>query len=307
MKQIKSKSIQDYLQISQPANIFLNILMIIICIACVYPLLLVFSISITDEQTIALSGYHLIPEKFSLYAYQYVLSNYMTIIRAYGITIFVTIVGSLLSLSIIAMYAYPLSRKNFKYRNTFSFIAYFTMLFNAGLVPWYIVYVRVLHLKDSILALIIPALMSAMSMIIMRTFFKTGIPDSLVDAAKIDGAGEFYTFIKIVLPLSTPVIATILLFNTLHYWNDWYTSLVFINDPNKYSLQYLLYKVEKNMEILMNYENQNLGVSTELLSRMPSQTSRMAIAMIAVGPIVFAYPFFQKYFVKGLTIGAVKG
>lgn len=305
--QQKIKKYQDFLLISKTSNFFLNILMILICICCVYPLLLVLSISFSDEKAIALYGYSLIPKEFSLYAYQYVFANSGAIIRAYSVTVFVTVVGSLVSLAIIAMYAYPLSRDNFKYKNTFSFIAYFTMLFNCGLVPWYIVYVKVLDLKNSLIALILPALMSAMSMIIMRTFFKTGIPDSLVDAAKIDGAGEFYTFIKIVLPLSTPAIATILLFNTLHYWNDWYTSLVFITEPEKYSLQYLLYKVEKNMEILMNYESQNIAGASEMLAKMPSETARMAIAMIAIGPIVLAYPFFQKYFVKGLTIGAVKG
>lgn len=302
----RSKGNIASLKISNTTNIVFNIVLALLAFACLYPLLLVFSVSITDEKSISMFGYHLIPREVSLNAYKFVFKSYASIFRAYGVTLFVTIAGSLLSICIIAMYAYPLSRSSFKHKNVFSFIVYFTMLFNGGLVPWYIVYVKLLHLKNTFGVLIIPALMGAMPVLIMRTFFRTSIPEALLDSAKIDGAGEFYTFLRIVLPLSKPVIATILLFNTLHYWNDWYLPLVFITDEKKFTLQYLLYKVEKNLEFLVNANNISSDAAA-MLANVPSETSRMAIAVIAIGPIVFAYPFFQKYFVQGLTIGAVKG
>lgn len=302
----KTYSVKKYTEISRTGNIVFNIIMIIFAILCIYPLLLVFAVSITDEKAISLYGYHLIPKKVSFYAYKYVLQDYMVIGRAYFTTILVTTVGSFISVIVMSMFAYPLSRKYFKYRNKFSFFVYFTMLFNGGLVPWYMVYARFLHLKNSYWALIIPALVSPMYVLIMRTFFTNTIPDEIVEAAKIDGAGEFYTFVKIIVPLSKPVIATVSLFNILSYWNDWYLPLLFITDEKKYTLQYLLYKVESSIQYLSN-SSQNFGNVSEILSKIPSQSARMAMAIVAIGPIIFAYPFFQKYFVEGLTIGSVKG
>ncbi len=221
-------------------------------------------------------------------------------------TIFVTVVGSVLSLIVISLYAYPLSRKDFEHRKLFTLLVFFTMLFNAGLVPWYMVYVNVLHLKNSVFAMILPGLCTPLYVLIMRTFFQTTIPQSIIEAAKIDGASEFRIFTRIVLPLSKPSLATIGLFNVLFYWNDWYSPLLFITDEKLFNLQYMMYRVDRSITYLVSQSN-TLGNVSELLANIPSQTARMAMAIIAIGPIIFAYPFFQKYFVAGLTVGSVKG
>jgi len=280
--------------------------MILCTIACVLPLLIVFSASITDEKTVTMYGYSLFPRNLSLEAYKYIYKDIMVILRAYGVTVFVTVVGSALSLVTIALYAYPISRKDFKYRNVFTFIVFLTMLFNGGLVPWYMVYVNVLHIDDTIMALILPYLMTPLYVLIMRTFFMTAIPDGIIEAARIDGAGEFQTFVWIVLPLAKPVLATIGLFNILTYWNDWYAPLLFINNEKLFNLQYLMYRVDKAIIYLSNNAG-SINNATQIMANLPTQTARMAMAVIAIGPIILAYPFFQKYFVEGLTIGSIKG
>lgn len=280
--------------------------MILCTIACVLPLLIVFSASITDEKTVTMYGYSLFPRNLSLEAYKYIYKDIMVILRAYGVTVFVTVVGSALSLVTIALYAYPISRKDFKYRNVFTFIVFLTMLFNGGLVPWYMVYVNVLHIDDTIMALILPYLMTPLYVLIMRTFFMTAIPDGIIEAARIDGAGEFQTFVWIVLPLAKPVLATIGLFNILTYWNDWYAPLLFINNEKLFNLQYLMYRVDKAIIYLSNNAG-SINNATQIMANLPSQTARMAMAVVAIGPIILAYPFFQKYFVEGLTIGSIKG
>ena len=302
----KQKGLKDCTKISGGADIALNIIMILGTIACILPLLLVFMSSITDEKTITMYGYSLFPRKISFESYAYVFKDISVILRAYGITIFVTAVGSLLSLSIISLYAYPLSRKDFRYRTTFTFIVFLTMLFNGGLVPWYMVYVNVLHVDDTIFALILPYLMTPLYVLIMRTFFMTSVPDSIIEAARIDGAGELQTFIRIVLPLAKPALATIGLFNVLTYWNDWYSPLLFINSDRLFNLQYLLYRVDKAIMYLSSNAG-SINNATQIMANLPSQSARMAMAVIAIGPIIFVYPFFQKYFVEGLTIGSIKG
>ncbi len=280
--------------------------MILCTIACVLPLLIVFSASITDEKAVTMYGYSLFPRNLSLEAYKYIFKDIMVILRAYGVTVLVTVVGSALSLITIALYAYPISRKDFKYRNVFTFIAFLTMLFNGGLVPWYMVYVNVLHIDDTIMALILPYLMTPLYVLIMRTFFITTIPDGIIEAARIDGAGELQTFVWIVLPLAKPVLATIGLFNLLTYWNDWYAPLLFINNEKLFNLQYLMYRVDKAIIYLSNNAG-SINNATQIMANLPTQTARMAMAVIAIGPIILAYPFFQKYFVEGLTIGSIKG
>ena len=280
--------------------------MILCTIACVLPLIIVFSASITDEKTVTMYGYSLFPRNLSLEAYKYIFKDIMVILRAYGVTVLVTVVGSALSLITIALYAYPISRKDFKYRNVFTFIVFLTMLFNGGLVPWYMVYVNVLHIDDTIMALILPYLMTPLYVLIMRTFFMTTIPDGIIEAARIDGAGEFQTFVWIVLPLAKPVLATIGLFNLLTYWNDWYAPLLFINNEKLFNLQYLMYRVDKAIIYLSNNAG-SINNATQIMANLPTQTARMAMAVVAIGPIILAYPFFQKYFVEGLTIGSIKG
>lgn len=299
------KSFQEVTKISKSADIALNIFMIGLAIACLYPLLLVFGISITDEHTVTLQGYKLIPEVISFKAYEYVFTDAADIFRAYGVTIFVTIVGSISSLIVISLYAYPLSRKDFKYKTQFTLLVFFTMLFNAGLVPWYMVYTNVLHIKDTVFAMILPGLMTPLYVLIMRTFYSTTIPESIIEAAKVDGASELKIFTKIVVPLSKPSLATIGLFNVLFYWNDWYSPLLFITNEKLYNLQYLLYRINQSITYLTSQSN-SLGNVSELLANIPSQTARMAMAIIVIGPIILAYPFFQKYFVEGLTVGSIK-
>jgi putative aldouronate transport system permease protein len=264
---------------------------------------LVLGVSFSDEKSIYEFGYKAIPRQFSLAAYQYLFKSPQSILDAYGITIFVTIVGTVISTLVISLYAYAISRREFAFRKFFTVLILITMLFNGGMVPWYIVCVRVLHIQDSIFALILPYLINGWYIIIMRTFFKTTIPDSVIESAKLDGAGEFRTYFKIVLPLSLPGLATVALFTTLGYWNDWWLPLMLINDSKLYNLQYLIYIIMNNIQFLQTMaERGNI-----LLVDIPSESARMAMCIITIGPILIAYPFFQRFFIKGLTIGAIKG
>jgi putative aldouronate transport system permease protein len=300
-----SKSAESNMHISKTSNLILNIILIVTCVACLLPLVLVFAVSITDNTSLTIHGYNLIPKKIDFGAYTFLFKDPTKMLRAYGMTIVVTIIGSILSLLIISAYAFPISRKDFKYRTLFSFVVFFTMLFNGGLVPFYMTYVGFLGLKDSIWAIILPYLMVPLYVLIMRTFFVTSVPDSLIEAAKIDGAGELRIYWQIALPLAKPSLATIALFNVLAYWNDWWLPLLFITDEKKYTLQYLMYNMQQNMQFLVTVPpNGNLS---DILAKLPTESVRMAMAIIAIGPIVLAYPFFQRYFVEGLTIGAVKG
>jgi putative aldouronate transport system permease protein len=293
------------------SQLLINLFFIAVALACILPLILVLGVSFSDENTILLNGFKFIPEKFSLKAYEYLFNDYGQLLRSYGISFFVTIVGTLVSLTMIALYAYPLSRRDLKYRHVFAFFIFFTLLFNGGLVPWYLVYVKILHLKDTIWALIMPLLLSPFFVIIMRTFFDTTIPISILESAKIDGANEWTIFRKIVLPLSLPVLATIGLFDTLLYWNDWFLSVVFITDNKTVSLQYLMINTILNIQFFLSNSTalgaiSNAGGGNSVLD-IPGRTLQMAMGVLGIGPIVFAYPFFQKYFVRGLTIGAIKG
>lgn len=292
-------------RISVGSNLILNAIFIIYVIICIAPLILVVSTSLTKEMEILLHGYNFIPREFSTKSYDYIMKGGEMIWRAYGVSIFVTVVGTLLGVLTICMYAYPLSRQSFKYKSQFSFIAYFTMIFGGGLVPWYMVYTHLVPIKNSIWILIFPYLMNAWYVLIMRTFFKTTIHESIIESARIDGAGEFRTFFIIVLPLCRAGLATIGLFCTLGYWNDWYLPLVFLNEPKLYNIQFLMFQTLMSIQFLSS--GGNFSGAATALGDLPSEGARMAIAVISIGPIIFAYPFFQKYFVKGLTVGSVKG
>jgi putative aldouronate transport system permease protein len=284
----------------------LHVLFIIVTCTMIFPLLLVVIVSFTDEMTITRDGYSYFPKLLSLEAYKYLFLDSMTIIRAYGVTILATVAGGLGGLLLTSLLAYPISRNDLPLRKTLSFYIFFTLLFNGGLVPWYLVFTQIFNVKDTIWALIVPGLLlNGFFVLIMRTFFQTTIPMAVIESAYMDGAGEFRIFFQIVFRLSTPVLATIGLFVTIAYWNDWFNSLVFINDYKYYSLQYLLNKILLNIQFLaQNTQNNN---ASQLMAQLPTETVRMAMAIIGVGPIIFAYPFFQKYIIKGLTIGAVKG
>ncbi|WP_336785435.1 carbohydrate ABC transporter permease [Paenibacillus sp. MMO-177] len=296
---------KDFHRLTPAWNVIFNLIAGLFALACVFPFLLVMVISFTDEKTLALDGYSLFPKKWSTDAYSYLFKAGDQLLRSYGVTILVTVVGTVISLVFISLFAYAISRKGFKYRKFFSFLAFFTMLFNGGLVPTYIVTTKLLGLGNSLWALILPLAVNAFYIMIMRTFFSTMIPDAIIESGKIDGAGEFGIFFRLIVPLALPGLATIALFNVLGYWNDWFNALLYIENPDLVPLQSMLMRIENSMQfILANSNNASLG--TSVLQSMPQDTSRMAMVVLATGPIVLAYPFFQRYFVQGLTVGAVK-
>jgi len=301
----KEKSVMD---ISKPANFAINVFFWIYTAICIIPLILVLVVSFTDEKTVLLNGYSLFPSKLSLSAYDFLLNDWLNVVRSYGISILVTVVGTIVSLTVMALFAYPISRRDFKHRGLFSFIMVFTILYNAGLVPFYMMYTQYLHLQNSILALMIPYIVQAFFVLVMRTFFSNSIPTELIESAKIDGAGEWRIFAQIVLPLSLPVLASVGLLSTLNYWNDWWLSMLFINDNIHINIQYRMYKALQDLQFLSSNSTAYAAILAQNPNfQLPSETVRMAMAVVGIGPIVFAYPFFQRYFIQGLTVGAVKG
>jgi len=272
---------------------------------CLFPFLLLFMTSITDEQSLVLHGYTLFPSEFSLAAYQYLWDQSASIGRAYGITVLITVVGTAAGLLISALLAYPLSRRDMPLRGAISFIVFFTLLFNGGLVPTYLVYTELFQLKNTLWALIVPLLLTnGFYILLIRTFFTTSIPAAIIESAYMDGASEFKIFYQIVMPLSLPILATIGLMLGIGYWNDWFNGLIYVTDSKLYSLQNLLNRMLQNIQFL---QQTNLGGRQGSASAMPMNSVRMAMAVIGILPILAVYPFFQKFFVKGLTIGAVKG
>ena len=296
----KSKDIKVF-------NILSYTLIALVAIICLIPFLMVVVGSFTAEKEIIANGFSFFPKELSLEAYKTALKEPMAILRAYGVTASLTVIGTAIGLFIVAMTAYVLQRKDFKWRNKVSFFFYFTTLFSGGLVPWYILIVKYLGLKDSYLSLLLPPLLSVFNIIIMKSYM-SGIPQALTESAKIDGAGDFTIFMKVILPLVKPALATIGMFIALGYWNDWYNCMLFINNEKLYSLQYYLYKIVNNIEAYKTILAQ-AGGGTSLGStiNMPSESLKMALTIIVTGPIILVYPFIQKYFVSGVTIGAVKG
>ena len=284
-------------------QIVINIIMTVLTVITAIPFLLLLSASLTANQSIIVDGYSLIPGEFSLEGYAYIWMQRAQIFRAYGVTILVTLIGVLIGLSMTMLYGYALSRPQFPGKKFFSFYLFFTMLFNGGLVPTYILYTRTLHVKNTIWGLILPGLlMGAFNVILVRSFIQSTVPEALVEAAEIDGAGQFQTFFKIVLPISKPIVATVGLFIGVGYWNSWQNGLYYITDNTLYSIQQLLYAMIKNIEYLASN-----AVGSMSNVGLPTSTLRMAIAMVGLLPILIIYPFIQKYFVKGIAIGAVKG
>ena len=285
---------------------FVHIVLLIITACCLLPFVRLLITSVSDEQSIVHRGYSFFPQAFSLGAYRYLFHDINQILHAYGITIAITVIGTVAALIITALLAYPLSRKDMPLGRFWSFVVFFTMLLNGGLVPQYLVYTQLFELKNTLLALIVPGLlMNAFYVMMMRTFFATSIPAPVIESAHMDGAGEFRTFVQIVLPLSMPILATIGLFQMIHYWNDWYNGMLYITDSKLYSLQNLLNRILLDFDFLTS-TNFGGGNAVELAD-VPRETLRMTMAVIGIVPILVAYPFFQRYFVKGLTIGAIKG
>lgn len=286
------------------AQFVLFFVLILLCVAVVYPLLLVLGTSLSDIKDISKYGYSVIPKNFDLSAYKYVFKNPGTIFQAYKITTLFSVASMILSVLFMSMIAYPLSRTNFRYGKVLSFYLFFTMLFNGGLVPTYVLMTRYLHLDDNILVYVLPGLISPWYVFMIRTFFQ-GIPKGIVESAQIDGASEYRIFLTMVLPLSKPVLATVALMVFLAKWNDWYTAMLYINDDSLVSLQYFLQKILANIDIIRQQMAE--GNSVENMGEIPSETVRMAMAIVVAGPALFVFPFFQKYFVKGITVGSVKG
>ncbi|WP_282936187.1 carbohydrate ABC transporter permease [Paenibacillus sp. RC67] len=284
----------------------INVIFIAVTLFCLIPFILLITSSITSETEIVKNGYSLIPAELSFESYMYLFKDPTVIVRAYGISILVTIVGTLSSLIIMTLLAYPLSRKEMPMRNFLAFFVFFTMLFNGGLVPTYLMYTNLFNMKNTIWALIVPgALVNAFFVILIRTFFSMNVPKEVIESAYMDGAGEFKIFTRIVIPLSTPVLGAVGLFQLIHYWNDWFNGLIYITDERLYSIQVLLNTILLNAQYLLN----NVQFSDDLgqTGQIPGNGLKMAIAAIGVIPILITYPFFQKYFAKGLTVGAVKG
>lgn len=283
-------------------QIVLIIFFSILCLLIIFPFWLLVSVSLSSAETVA-KGYQLIPNPVCWDAYKYVFEQPDAILRAYGVTFVYSVAAMVLSVLFMAMVAYPLSRKKLKGRNVLNFYLYFTMLFGGGLVPSYLLVSKFLHLNDTIWVYILLGLINPWYVFMMRTFFQ-GIPGEIIESATIDGASEYTIFIKMILPLSKPVLATVALFIFLGKWNDWNTALIYIQNEKLYSLQYLLQKIMTNLDMLK--QMQQTGMDTSMID-VPGETIRMAMAVIVAGPALVIFPFFQKYFVKGLTVGSVKG
>lgn len=284
-------------------KIFAYTFIALVSLACLYPLLMVLGVSFSDNTAVVQHGYKVIPEIFSLDTYLYLFAHSgKRILKSYGVTIFVTVVGTCGAMLITSMIAFAISIKSLKYRNTIAYICNFTIIFSAGLIPWYYVCTKWYHLTDSILGLIIPSMFSVYNMFLMRTYFSE-IPDSLYEAARIDGASWFRIFGTLAVPLSKTAMLTVGLMYALGYWNDWWNALMFINDRDKFPLQYYLYNIMSNVNAI---SSGRIPAGAAANIKLPAETVKMAVTIITIGPIIFLYPFIQKYFVNGIMTGAVK-
>ena len=287
-------------------NAGFNLLFILLAAMAIIPVLFVFMISISSEESIRVSGYSFIPQSFSNSAYMFLWNEKATIFSALWISVLVTVSGTLLGLALTTTMGYVLSRPGFKLKNLYTWVVFIPMIFNGGMVASYVVNANILNMKNTIWALILPLAVSSFNIIVCKTFFRSTIPDSIIESAKIDGASQLRIFGTIVLPISKPVLATIGLFLAFGYWNDWFQSSLYISKAELVSLQALLNNMMKSLDYIAN--NPSAGLSLQQYrNSMPSESVRMAIAIVIVIPIACAYPFFQKYFISGLTIGAVKG
>lgn len=282
-------------------SIIVYLLAGLFCVFCLYPFAIILGSSFETEANFAKYGFSIIPRDFTTQAYKVVLGD-SQIYRAYGVTIFTTVFGTILSLVMTVLMAYPLSLKKLKYRNVITFFTYFTMLFSGGLVPTYLLISKTLNLTNSIWVLILPVAFSAWNMFLLRNFF-AGIPKELSESAYIDGAGDFTVLWKIILPVSKPGLATIGLFYALSYWNQWFNAMLYIDNSKLFPLQYLLMKMLRNMDAMKEMAR-TVGMS---VGEVPANSLRMATTVVVIGPIVLLYPYAQKYFTSGLTVGAIKG
>lgn len=294
---------------NKTGQIVLTVVMILLAAFCVIPFLLIVMSSFTEESTLMQNGYSFFPANFSLEAYIYILKSGSKIIRGYGISILVTVAGTSVSMLITTLFAYPLSRRDLPFRKGISFFVFFTMLFNGGLIPSYMMWTQIFHIKNTLAALIIPALlMNAFYIIMMRTYFQSSIPMELIESVQIDGGSEWRILRNIIVPLSKPILATLGFMVALGYWNDWTLGLYYITDTTLYGIQNILNRILSDIQFLSSATSSGMGTDmSAVAASMPSTAIRMAIAVVGVLPMLIIYPFFQKYLVKGITIGAVKG
>lgn len=285
-------------------QLVLLLILIILSILIVSPFILTLSISLSNEKDIMTYGYSFFPKNIDLSAYEFIFKNPIAIINAYKVTTIFSVVVMVLGVAFMSMIAYALSRKNMRGKDVVSFFLYFTMLFSGGLVPTYILITQYLHLNDTLWVYILPSLISPWYIFMIRTFFNA-LPEEMIEAAIVDGANEFTIYSRIVLPLSKPVLATVALFMFLAKWNDWMNSMLYINNDSLFSLQYLLQRIMQNIQILQ--ESSIYAGDLIDISEIPAESTRMAMAVVVAGPALLVFPFFQKYFVQGLTIGGVKG
>lgn len=287
-----------------PSRVFIHVFFIFLALCCLLPMLLVISVSFSNDADLVKYGYSLIPRNFDLTAYKHIFTQPKQLFTSYLVTIFVTVVGTGVGLICTAMLGYGISRKDYPLQRATTFFVFFTMLFSAGIVPWYMLIVNTLQLKDTIWVLILPYLVTPWFVMLMKGFF-ADIPTSIIEAAKIDGASEFRIFFRVIMPVSKAGLATVGLFIMLMYWNDYYLSLMFIQSSEYISLQYLLHRIMSNLDFLKSA----LGAQAGMLAgiKVPEQSIRMAMCILVAGPMLFVFPFFQKYFAKGITVGSVKG
>lgn len=309
---IKKKGGLAVNELSPVANAIWHMFFLLGALLCLLPIWIVIVASFTHEKALVLNGYGFWPSEFSTTAYTFLFtSGGGIVLTAYKNTILATILGTILCVISVGLYAYPLSRSDFRYSRFFTFFSFFTMLFNAGTIPFYLLATQVLKIQNSMFALFLPLSFSAYWVIIMRTFYKSNVPDSVIESARIDGAGEWRTLLQIVAPLALPGFATVALFAAVGIWNNFFLCLLLVNKDEFINLQYMIYRILRSIQYLKEMASASSGSGSAAagmsLSDMPSESFRMAMAVVTMGPIVLAYPFFQKYFVKGLTIGAVKG
>lgn len=305
---MKTKNSHRLTSVSPAAEGILHLILGAFSVACIIPFIFVIIISFSSEQSIRSIGYSFVPQTWSIETYTYAFQKLPQIWRSFGNSILITILGTILSTTICAMYSYALFRPDFRYRGFFNLFSFFTMIFGGGLVPTYIISKQLLHLSENYAALIVPLLLTPFNVIVMRTFFKSSVPMDLIEAAIIDGSGEYSTLLRIVVPIAKPGIATIALLNALAYWNDWFQSMLYIRQNKVLQpLQALLMELQNNVEYLNRMSGQLGTAAIQEAMRAPTQTLRMALVVMIVIPIACAYPFFQRYIVAGLTIGSVKG
>lgn len=293
------------LTISRAGNALIHSVFLLLSAAIVAPFLLIVSVSLTDEKALTTFGYSFFPSRFSLVAYEFILRTPGVLLRAYGNTIIITVSGTILSLLITSMVAYTISRRDYRWRAPMTIYVFFTMLFSGGLVPFYILMTQYLHLKDSLWAIILPGMLSPFYVLIMKGFMGK-IPHELIESAKVDGASEWRIFFRMILPLSTPALATLGLFIAFNYWNEWFNALLFIDNDKLVPLQLLLVRIMNTLDFLRNNSEfiQSLGLD---MSQLPNESMRMALVILVAGPMMFVFPFFQNYFVQGMTVGSLKG